>query len=374
MMMLANHVRGVSLSGRRLVLKSGFPRRSLVAVRQLYPTAALSSSSASSSSASSSSSVYLNDSSIPTMHFQASLPRMPIPPLEETVQKYLTALEPIVNEEQLAEAKLAAEEFLSEGGRGKDLHSQLVARDAANPHTSYINSWWFDMYVGDRRPLPLNSNPQLLFEDDPREEKQNSTARAADFIYNSVRFKMTLDAGKLEPECFHIKPKPAWFDTVMRLIPSGMQVPFRNDSLHSAVGFLVGAFPLDMSQFRHMFSTTRVPRQGKDEIVKAEEVSGEPLRVLVSSCVACLLLLLLLLSLLLLIMMCCCCGRVCWFAGGPYARTHARTHHRCVRLSCCDVAAAAAAAAAAAVFLWSASLARSSIRPSVSLSFCLPIG
>ena len=227
-----------------------------------------------------SSSDFLNDSKIPTMHFQDSLPRMPVPALEKTIEKYLTALAPITSPDEYSEAESAAKEFLK--GEGPELHAALVARDAANPNTSYINSWWFDMYVSDRRPLPINSNPQLLFEDDARPEKQDAVARAADFIRNSVRFKKTLDANKLTPECFHIKPKPAWFDTVMGLIPGGMKVPFRDDSLHSAVGFLVGAFPLDMSQFKHMFSTTRVPQKGQDVIVKAAEPqSGEPLRVVV---------------------------------------------------------------------------------------------
>lgn len=68
----------------------------------------------------------------------------------------------------------------------------------------------------------------------------------------------------------------------MRLIPGGMKVPFRDDSLHSAIGFLVGAFPLDMSQFGHMFSTTRVPKRGADVITKAPEPpAGQPLQVVV---------------------------------------------------------------------------------------------
>ena len=46
---------------------------------------------------------YLHESKVPTMHFQDSLPRMPIPALEETLDKYLAALEPLVTPTQFDE-------------------------------------------------------------------------------------------------------------------------------------------------------------------------------------------------------------------------------------------------------------------------------
>jgi carnitine O-palmitoyltransferase 2 len=61
-----------------------------------------------------------------------------------------------------------------------------VERDKANLETSYINQWWFDLYVTDRRPLPLNFTPQLTFIDDPVEEKNQQAQRAANFVASSV--------------------------------------------------------------------------------------------------------------------------------------------------------------------------------------------
>ena len=43
---------------------------------------------------------YLERSKIPTMHFQASLPRLPIPDLEATCQRYLRALRPVLSDEE----------------------------------------------------------------------------------------------------------------------------------------------------------------------------------------------------------------------------------------------------------------------------------
>jgi hypothetical protein len=39
------------------------------------------------------------------------------------------------------------------------LHDSLVERDKKNKHTSYISAWWFDMYLKDRNPVPINVNP-----------------------------------------------------------------------------------------------------------------------------------------------------------------------------------------------------------------------
>lgn len=80
---------------------------------------------------------YLHRSKVPTMHYQASLPRLPIPKLEDSCNKYLYFLEPLVTPEQFQQSSKAVQEFLS--GAGKDLHQELLAQDRANKHTSYIN-------------------------------------------------------------------------------------------------------------------------------------------------------------------------------------------------------------------------------------------
>lgn len=53
------------------------------------------------------------------MHFQPSLPRLPIPKLSDTCRRYLAALRPVVSEDQLEETKRLVEEFGREGGDGE---------------------------------------------------------------------------------------------------------------------------------------------------------------------------------------------------------------------------------------------------------------
>src|SRR5437016_2311247 len=40
-------------------------------------------------------------SPIPTLHFQKSLPRLPIPDLQTTLKKYVSVVEPILNDKEL---------------------------------------------------------------------------------------------------------------------------------------------------------------------------------------------------------------------------------------------------------------------------------
>jgi carnitine O-palmitoyltransferase 2 len=202
---------------------------------------------------------------------------MPIPDLNKTLDKYLVALEPTVSEAQFSVAKSAVEEFRT--GEGQTLYDALVEKDQANLHTSYINAWWFDMYVSDRRPLPINYNPCLTFSQDPRAEQDprhaEPTRRAADMLVSSVRFMKTYNAGVLKPDVFTLgSHKDTWlYNTLMGMISPGQQVPGflgalskdladaakAGQSLHSVVGFLNGAYPLDMSQLHNLFCSTRIP-------------------------------------------------------------------------------------------------------------------
>lgn len=46
---------------------------------------------------------FLERSKVPTLHFQKSLPRLPIPELSKTCQRYLAAQTPILSADELAE-------------------------------------------------------------------------------------------------------------------------------------------------------------------------------------------------------------------------------------------------------------------------------
>jgi carnitine O-palmitoyltransferase 2 len=79
----------------------------------------------SSSTAGSAESEFLHRSVIPTDHFQASLPRLPVPKLDDTCNRYLAALTPLLSADEFQRTKQVVEAFRN--GDGKGWFAVLVA-------------------------------------------------------------------------------------------------------------------------------------------------------------------------------------------------------------------------------------------------------
>lgn len=211
---------------------------------------------------------------MPTNKFQRSLPRLKIPKLEKTCERYLAALEPIfANDPRIEKAKGAAEEL--KNGQGKKLQSLLLEYDKTVRHSSYINEFWFDMYLSSRLPLPLNFNPFLAWRDAPTSGLNNQLVRATNFIISAARFKRSLEENKLKPEIFHLNPKNAddssMYHRAMSLTP---------EFIATYVSYAFKAFPLDISQYKNLFNSTRIPKKGKDEILKSDPSSNKNVLVI----------------------------------------------------------------------------------------------
>ncbi|KAF4317206.1 hypothetical protein BBO99_00007142 [Phytophthora kernoviae] len=177
---------------------------------------------------------YVQDTIIPTYHFQKSLTRLPIPKLEDSLTRYLAAVEPVVTPQQLADTQRAVRDFQ--------------------------NGWWLEMYLNDRQPLVVNYNPQVKLKMDPVAAKNTQRQRASSLIASTVRVYRTLRDGKLEPDIFHTKPqtsKTKAFQYFCKLLPESV-------SFYGAAA--MGAYPLDMSQYKNLFSSTRLPKLGQDEL------------------------------------------------------------------------------------------------------------
>jgi len=87
-----------------------------------------------------------------TFAHQDKLPKLPIPDLESSCQKYLTALKPLQSAREHGETKHAVEEFLRHDG--PELQAKL--KKYAEKQTSYIEQ--FCMYP----TLPLDKYDDLL--------------------------------------------------------------------------------------------------------------------------------------------------------------------------------------------------------------------
>lgn len=197
------------------------------------------------------------------LHFQPSLPRLAIPKLEKTCERYLAAVKPLLDENSFARTSTIVDHFRQ--SEAPQLQKLLLQHDKSNKHTSYISGPWFDMYLKDRAPLPINYNPVLMFKADERPEYNNLLVKASNFIISSLRFRRSLQENLLKPEVYHMNAKKSdtpTYHKVTKLCPS---------KIATYVSYAFNAFPLDMSQYQGLFGATRIPELGKDRIYRQND-------------------------------------------------------------------------------------------------------
>ncbi|KAG9033901.1 hypothetical protein FRB95_014104 [Tulasnella sp. JGI-2019a] len=153
-----------------------------------------------------------------TFKHQSKLPKLPIPPLEDTCRRYLRALEGLQDPLEHERTKRAVEEFL----HGDGPRAQEMLKAYAADKISYIEEFWYESYLSQSDPVVLSLNPFFVLEDDPTPARGTQLPRAASLISSSLGFVHDVRAGVLEPD-------------TMRGVP------------------------LDMQQYTQLFGTARIP-------------------------------------------------------------------------------------------------------------------
>lgn len=118
------------------------------------------------------------------MHFQRSLPRLPVPVLKLTCQRYLQAQKPLLSKDDYLKTKEIVENFVENDGN--ILQDMLIKKDNLNKNTSYITEDWFNMYLSDRTPLPINYNPILVYKH-TNNEYSDQLLRSTNLLISSLR-------------------------------------------------------------------------------------------------------------------------------------------------------------------------------------------
>lgn len=171
-----------------------------------------------------------------TFDHEDSLPRVPLPSLEDSCARFLSWCAPLLTAEQLAATETAVADFLAPDGPGRPLHAELAAYDARSDVHSWLDEFWPARYLGRRDRIALNANFFFLFRDgtaapatagapagDPQVE------RAAGLIAAALDYKLRLDAERIPP-----------------LLRRGQ--------------------PQSMVQNQFLFSTTRIPGERQDTV------------------------------------------------------------------------------------------------------------
>ncbi|KAH0826289.1 hypothetical protein J3R83DRAFT_5766 [Lanmaoa asiatica] len=145
---------------------------------------------------------------------QDALPKLPIPPLEHTCERYLTALRGLQDDEEHAATIRAVQGFLQ--GDGPALQERLKQWAAGRAR--------YESYLSHSDPVVLALNPFFVLENDPTPDRGSQLPRAASLIISSLGFIHDLRAGLLDPDAVRERP-------------------------------------LDMDQYTRLFGTARIPTQ-----------------------------------------------------------------------------------------------------------------
>ncbi|XP_043958653.1 choline O-acetyltransferase-like [Gambusia affinis] len=124
------------------------------------------------------------------------LPKVPVPPLKQTLDTYLKCVQHLVKEEQFKKTKAIVEKFGAPGGVGEILQKKLLERKDKKANWVY-DYWLEDMYLNNRLALPVNSNPAMVFPKQAFRDHKDALRFAARLICGVLEYKALIDARKL---------------------------------------------------------------------------------------------------------------------------------------------------------------------------------
>uniref|UniRef100_A0A1B6L5C7 carnitine O-palmitoyltransferase n=1 Tax=Graphocephala atropunctata TaxID=36148 RepID=A0A1B6L5C7_9HEMI len=159
--------------------------------------------------------------------YQGSLPRLPLPSVDDTMQRYLRSVRPLLDDTQYGRMDKLAQEF--KAGIAVKLQRYLTLKSWWS--SNYVSDWWEEyVYLRGRSPLMVNSNfygiDAILMH-----PTTNQAARAATIIHTALLYRRLIERQELEPI------------------------------------LIQGLVPLCSWQYERVFNTTRVPGVETDKIV-----------------------------------------------------------------------------------------------------------
>lgn len=153
------------------------------------------------------------------------LPRLPLPRLEDSAERFLAWCAPLLGAAELAATEAAVSSFLAADSPARELQRELEEHAAGPDVPSWLDRFWTDRYLGVRDRIAPDENFVVLFED----SGQGQAERAAGIVAAAVEYKLRLDREEIPPATLRGRP-------------------------------------LSMEQQKYLFATTRVPGLEVDTI------------------------------------------------------------------------------------------------------------
>lgn len=134
---------------------------------------------------------------------QAALPKFPVAPLDQTLDKYLKTLKPLLTEEEYANT----EKIVAKFQKGVGLVLQAKLEEKAKTETNWLSDWWKQVaYLDVRESCVINSNPGVLFPKADYNTLDGQLSYAARLISGMLDYKQMIDYETLPVE--HLGKNP----------------------------------------------------------------------------------------------------------------------------------------------------------------------
>ena len=135
----------------------------------------------------------------PLYSHQSSLPSLPVADLSNTLSTLRDSAKAISRDAREYGAFVDALQSFQSSGDAEKLHSRLVARQQANPETSWLQLWWNTLgYLDVRDPIPVNVSYFFQFKDDP--VASSGVMRGAAALVATAIFRNQTCSGELSCE------------------------------------------------------------------------------------------------------------------------------------------------------------------------------
>uniref|UniRef100_A0A4W6DP22 Carnitine O-palmitoyltransferase 1, muscle isoform n=1 Tax=Lates calcarifer TaxID=8187 RepID=A0A4W6DP22_LATCA len=151
--------------------------------------------------------------------FQASLPRLPVPSVDDTIHRYLESVRPLLDNDQYNQMEILANDFRD--FKAAQLQRYLILKSWWA--TNYVSDWWEEyIYLRGRSPIMVNSNFYIM-----------------DLLYMTPTHRQAARAGNVVHAMLQYRRK----------LERGEHAPLR----------ALGTVPMCSTQMERMFNTTRIP-------------------------------------------------------------------------------------------------------------------
>ncbi|XP_052090934.1 carnitine O-acetyltransferase-like [Mytilus californianus] len=128
---------------------------------------------------------------------QESLPKLPVPALDATLQKYLRTVRPLVSDEDFEQTKKYVEEFRRSSGP----KLQKFLEERATKEVNWLSEWWASVaYLEFRNPVVIHVSPGIVLPKQNYTDTDGQLRFAAKLVAGVLDYKIMVDEQTLEVE------------------------------------------------------------------------------------------------------------------------------------------------------------------------------